>query len=214
MSNYTEYANREEWLASRRSTLGASEVASVLGMGFTSQLDLWKEKTGHKPHADLSKNERVTYGTYAEAPLRELFALQYHGIYEVEWHPYRVYHNETYEYLTATLDGELTRLSDGKHGILEIKTAWIMSKCDLEQWDNNSIPRHYYVQVIEQLNVTGFDFVVLFAQLIYQDGKSEIRPYFIECNEVENDIDFVEEEAVKFWQYVVDNKQPPVTLEL
>lgn len=214
MARYIEYANRQEWLASRQNTLGASEVASAMGQGYVSQLDLWKEKTGRKEHTDLSNNERVRYGTYAEAPLRELFSLQFHYVYEVEWHPYRVYHNEKCDYLTATLDGELTRKSDGKHGILEVKTAWIMSKRDLEKWENNSLPQNYYLQLLHQLNVTGFDFVVLVAQLIFPDGKSEIRQYYIERDEVEDDIAYVQEQAVKFWQYVTSDKQPPVTLEL
>lgn len=214
MANYVEYANRKEWLVSRQHTLGASEVASAMGMGFISQLDLWKEKTGRKPHNDLSANERVQYGTKAENHLRALFALQYADKYAVEYHGFRVYHHAKYDFLTATLDGELTRLADGKHGILEIKTAWIMSKRDLEQWENNSIPQHYYVQVVDQLNVTGFDFAVLTAQLIYQDGKSDIRQYFIERDEVESDIAYVEGEAVKFWGYVTSDRQPPVTLEL
>lgn len=212
MSNYTEYANRQEWLANRIHTLGASEVASALGMGFVSQLDLWKEKTGRKLHADLTENERVQYGTAAEEHLRGLFALQFKDKYDVEYHAYRVYRHEKYAFLTATLDGELLRKADGKHGILEVKTAWIMSKRDLEQWENNSIPQHYFVQVCDQLGVTGFDFVVLQAQLIFQDGKSEIRQYYIERDEVQDEIAYVKQEAVKFWGYVTSGKQPPTIL--
>lgn len=214
MSNYTEYANREEWLANRIHTLGASEVASALGMGFVSQLDLWKEKTGRKARTDLSENERVQYGTAAEEHLRGLFALQFKDKYDVEYHAYRVYQHEKYDFLTATLDGELFRKADGKHGILEVKTAWIMSGRDLEQWENNSIPQHYFVQICDQLGVTGFDFVVLQAQLIFQDGKSEIRQYYIERDEVQDEIAYVEQEAVKFWGYVTSGKQPPTVLEI
>lgn len=214
MANYVEYPNREEWLASRIHTLGASEVASAMGMGFTSQLDLWKEKTGRKPHADLTENKRVQYGTEAEEHLRALFALQFRDKYQVEYHAFRVYHHEKYDFLTATLDGKLIRLADGKYGILEIKTAWIMSKRDLEQWENNSIPNHYYLQVLAQLNATGFDFVVLVAQLIFDDHHSEIQQYYIERDEVEDDIAHVEGKAVEFWGYVTSDKQPPTSLTL
>lgn len=214
MARYVEYVNREEWLASRIQTLGASEVASAMGMGFTSQLNLWKEKTGRKPHADLSANERVQYGAAAEEHLRGLFALQFKDKYQVEYHAYRVYHHAKHDFLTATLDGELTRLEDGKHGIWECKTAWIMSKRDEEQWADNSIPQHYFVQVLEQLGVAGFDFVVIQAQLIFSDGHSEIRQYYIERDEVEGDIVYVEGKAVEFWGYVTSDKQPSVDLEL
>lgn len=210
----TEYPNRLEWLAARRSSLGASEVASVVGEGFSSALELWKEKRGLIEHPDLSTNPRVAYGTAAEEYLRALFALQFDGTYTVEYHPYRVYKNVRYPFLTATLDGELMRESDGKHGIWECKTAWIMSKADLDRWGNNSIPQHYYCQVCQQLGVTEFDFVVLTAQLIFTDGHSEIRHYTIERAEVENDIKFVQGEAVKFWRYVESGKQPPQRLTL
>ena len=214
MEQFVEYSNREEWLNARNKSLGASEVASAIGIGFTSQLDLWKEKTGRKERSDLSSNERVQYGTNAEEQIRNLFALQFKDKYEVEYHAFRVYKHATHEFLTATLDGELTRKSDGKRGIWECKTAWIISKADFDKWSNNSIPQHYFCQVIEQLGVTGYEFIVLTAQLIFQDGNSEIRHYTIERNEVEADIKYITTEAAKFWRYVQANKEPPQRLTL
>lgn len=214
MPKYKEYSNREEWLQARTKTIGASETASALGMGFNSQLDLWREKTGRKEHSDLSANSRVQYGTQAEEHIRALFALQNESKYKVEYHEFRVYEHDKYPYMTCTLDGELERLEDGKHGILEIKTAWIKSKNDLLNWENNSIPQHYYCQICQQLAVTGYDFAILYAQLIFSDGKSELRPYLIERGEVLADIEYVEQEVTKFWGYVEKDTQPPTTLTL
>lgn len=214
MANYREYPNRLEWLASRTQTLGASEVASAIGIGFTSQLDLWKEKTNRRKREDLSDNKRVDYGTRAEEHIRELFAIQNQDRYSVEYHPYRVYFDNANPFLTATLDGELVRESDGKRGVWECKTAWISSKADLDKWSNNSIPQHYYCQVCEQLAVTGFDFVVLSAQLIFLDGNSEIRHYVIERNEVEPDIEYIKKEAIKFWSCVQKDTPPNTRLTL
>ena len=59
---YIEWKNREEWLNARRKTLGASEVASAIGMGFNSPIVVWEEKVGKREPKDLSTNERVQYG--------------------------------------------------------------------------------------------------------------------------------------------------------
>lgn len=213
MANYTEYANREEWLASRIHTLGASEVASALGMGFVSQLDLWKEKTGRKVRTDLSDNERVQYGTAAEEHLRGLFALQFKDKYDVEYHAYRVYRHEKYPFMTCTLDAELTDKENGERGIWECKTAKIMSKRDLDDWDGR-IKQSYYCQVLHQLEVTQWDFVVLTAQLIMYDNNSEIHHYTIRADETKDDREFVVNKSIKFWQYVEKNIEPPTILTL
>lgn len=213
MAHYIEYPNREEWLASRQNTLGASEVASAMGMGFTSQLDLWKEKTGRKLRTDLSTNERVIYGTYAEAPLRELFSLQYHGVYEVEWHPFRVYRHDKYPFMTCTLDAELTNVQTGEHGIWECKTAWVTSKKDLDEWDGR-IKQSYYCQVCAQLEVTQWDFVVVTVQLIMSDNNSEIRHYTIRAEETVEDRKYIVKEVSQFWNYVSSNVCPPTKLQL
>ena len=209
MNKYVEYKNREEWLSAREKSLGASETASAIGRGFSSPIDVWKEKTGKTEKKDLSDNERVAYGIEAEAYLRALFALQFKDKYSMEYYPFRVYRHEKFEFLTATLDGELVRRANNKRGIWECKTAWIMSKADLERWNDDSIPQHYYVQVCEQLNVTGFDFVVLTAQLIFMNGNAEIRHYTIERAEAQEDIEYIETEAKKFWRFVEMKKQPP-----
>lgn len=212
---YIDYPNHEEWFKGRINSLGASEVASALGMGFQTPIELWKVKTGRVKPKDLSENERVKYGTEAENYLRALFVLKMRDKYFVEYFPYRVYYRENLPYLTATLDGELIRLSDGKKGVWECKTVWVTSAKILDDWSGR-IPDKYYIQVCEQLGITGYDFAVVTVELIFPDGDSEIRNISIERTEqVERDIQYVETEAVKWWdEYVVKDKQPPVRLTI
>ena len=215
MPKYIDYPNREEWLKGRVNSLGASEVASVLWQGFQNAVDIWKEKTGLTPHIEKDKDERVDYGFKAEGYLRSLFALKFGSVYNVEYFPYRVYSHDEYPFLTATLDGELTRAADNKKGVWECKTVLIMSKKDLEQWDG-VLPNKYYIQVLEQLCVMNYDFAVLTAELRFPDGNCEIRNYTIERDDqVERDIQYVESEAVKFWtKYVIPKKKPPIQITL
>jgi putative phage-type endonuclease len=209
-----QYKDREDWLAGRNKSIGASEVAIILGQAsYKSPLDLWKEKTGRKTPDDISEDERVSYGTEAEEHLRALFALKHRRDYKVEYKPFLVYHHGEKPYMTCTLDGELVRLSDGKRGVWECKTALIQSKRALEEWDGR-IPNNYFCQVVDQLNITQFDFLVLSAELRFPDNTAEIREYIIEADEVRGDMAYVEEEVTKFWRYIESDRQPPVVIRI
>lgn len=213
--NYKDFQNREEWLKNRTYSLGASDVASVLGVGFKTELDLWKEKTGKATAKDLSENKRVSYGTEAEQYLRALFALKNKDKYSVGFVPYRVYYHEKYPFLSCTLDGFLKAIDNGEYGVWECKTVWVNSKKTLEDW-NGKIPDKYYVQICEQMAITNYLFAVLTAELVFPDGNSEVRNYTIERTEkVENDIQYVVKQAVDFWEkYVKTGKKPPVKMTL
>lgn len=214
MVNFTDFDNKNEWLAGRKNGLGASEVASALGMGFVSQLDLWKSKVGIKELPNIDENDRVRYGQDAEEYLRQLFALQYKKDYDVSYFRYRVYRNDKNPMFTCTLDGELVEKETQKKGILEIKTTWITSKQDLSEWEGNHIPQKYYIQTLSQLFVTEFDFVILFAQLIMSNGNSELRHYRIDKEEVRDDIEYIAKEGAKFWVYVETRQAPPTKIIL
>lgn len=211
-----QYKDREDWLAGRSKSIGASEVAIILGQSsYKSPMDLWKEKTGRKAPDDISEDERVSYGTEAEEHLRALFALKHRRDYKVEYKPFLVYHHGDKPYMTCTLDGELVRLSDGKRGVWECKTALIQSKRALEEWDGR-IPNNYYCQVATQLLVTGFSFAILCAELRFPDNTSEIKEYLIDSEEgqVIADMAYVEEEVTKFWRYIESDRQPPVMIRI
>lgn len=212
---YIEYKAREEWVKSFRERLGASEIAIVCGAAsYKTPVTLWEEKTGRKQPDDLSDNELVSYGTAAEEHLRALFALKHKNKYDVEYHPLRVYYGENERFLTATLDGEIAEKETGRHGIYECKTALIQSKASAEEWENNRIPDKYYCQICQQLYVTGFDFVILNAELRHPDGSAEIKEYLIDRAEIEEDIKFVADAGVRFWVKVITDKAPPVKITI
>ena len=64
--------------------------------------------------------------------------------------------------------------------------------------------------------VTGRTFVVLKAQLRYELPENEVyhqtKHYFIKRADVEADINFLLGEEIKFWEYVVAKKEPPLKL--
>ena len=115
----------------------------------------------------------------------------------------------------ATLDGRLTENETGRKGILEIKTTSIVQSMQKEKWWKDGGPRlpdQYYVQLLWQLLVTGFEFAVLHAQLKYNYGddiRTERRSYHIERSEVVEDIEYLETAAVKFWRENVEKGIKP-----
>lgn len=211
MISYKDYANRAEWLKGRQNTIGASEVASILGCGFQTPLELWKEKVGLIPHADLSKSERVQYGSEAEQYIRGLFALKFKDEFETTYHAYRIYRNSNYQNLHASLDGELRRLSDGELGILEIKSVFVNKKSDLDEWQNG-VKQAYYVQTLTQMQVLERSFAIIYVEFVFPDKTSELKPYLVLRND--GDIEYIKQELDKFMGYVKNNKQPPTTLSL
>lgn len=209
-----------EWHRERGKGIGASEAAAVIGRSpWLDNVELWRRKTGRTQAPDISSNEAVAYGHAAEAPIRALFALDYPeydvsygGAFDLVRHP-------EHPFILATLDGRLQERETGRRGVLEIKTTNIVRSMQKEKWwgpDGPCIPDQYYCQVCHQLLATGWDFAVLHAQLKYHygdDTRSERRTYRIERAEIQEDIDFLAAEEIKFWhQYVLADREPPLIL--
>ena len=207
--------NEAEWLKARLNGIGASEASAIIGMNpYMSNTDLWKLKTGRTQAPDISSNAHVAYGHAAEGPIRELFALDYPQ-YEVSYGgAFDMVHNQDHPWLFATLDGRLVERETGRRGILEIKTTEILRSMAKEKW-RDGVPQNYYVQLCHQLLATGWDFAVLHAQLKrVWDGevKATRQTYFIERADIQDDLDYLLAEEIKFWGYVQRDQLPPLIL--
>ncbi len=208
--------NEAEWLKERLKGIGASEASAVIGCNpYMSNTDLWRLKTGRKEAQNISSNAHVAYGHAAEAPIRELFALDYPE-YEVTYGgAFDMIKNPKYPWLFATLDGRLIERETGRKGILEIKTTEILRSMAKEKW-RDAVPDNYYVQLLHQLLATEWDFAVLHAQLKrVWDGEitTTRRTYKVERAQVQGDIDFLLNEEIRFWEeYVLNDKEPPLKL--
>jgi putative phage-type endonuclease len=209
--------SRAEWLEKRKSYIGGSEAASIVGMNpYRSNVDLWELKTGRKKAEDISGNPYVRYGTNAENFLRELFTLDFPQ-YTVEYAEHNMWLNSEYPFAHASLDGWLTD-SYGRRGVLEIKTTNIQNAAMVERW-NNRIPDNYYIQVLHYLFVTGFDFAIVKAQLKWERFADQVgdvliktKHYVIEREEVEDDIAVLIDSERRFCEYLVTDTRPPLIL--
>nr|DAT27036.1 MAG TPA: Exonuclease [Bacteriophage sp.] len=209
-----DFKDETEWLKGRMNGIGGSDASAIVGMNpYKSNIELFEEKTGRRIPEDISEKPCVVYGKRAEAPIRELFKLDYPD-YIVEHHEFRLLQSIQYPFMQASLDGELTD-SAGRKGILEIKTTNILQSMQYEKWENR-IPDNYYIQVLHYLLVTGYDFVVLRAHLntVWKDNgkRTSVKHYFIRRTEVEEDLDMLLKEEKKFWKYVESGRKPPLML--
>lgn len=208
-------ANREEWLAERAKSLGASDAAAYIGISpWKTNERLWREKCGLVDGDDVSDNSAVEYGNQAEPLLRSFFALD-HPEYRLTFDPFKIVQNPVLPFIAATPDGDLEEIATGRKGGLEIKTTRISSRSGWDKWEDR-IPDYYYAQVCHQMSATGWEFVILVVQIKYTDAKGharkEVRDYIIEREDVLSDIELIEKEATTFWGYVQSRKRPPLKL--
>jgi putative phage-type endonuclease len=178
-------------LQDRRTFIGGSDAPVIMGISpWKTPYQLWLEKTGQAPEADLSEIERVQWGIKLEDLVaREFVARTGMKVRRVNQ---RQRHKEK-QYFVAQID---RRIVGG--GILECKTTDGARKSD---WDDG-VPDHYLVQVQHQMMVTGESFAyvaVLFGGNTFQFYK------------VERDNDLIQNMEVildNFWS-LVQTKTPP-----
>lgn len=208
-----DFGSEKEWLSGRMNGIGGSDASAIVGRNdYKTNIELFEEKIGRRASEDIANKPYVIYGKKAEEHIRELFKLDYPE-YDVEHHEFRILQNIQYPFMQASLDGELTD-QDGRKGILEIKTTNILQSIQKEKW-NDRIPDNYYLQVLHYLLVTGYEFVVLRAHLISRldnDVRTHAKHYFIERNEVQEDLEYLLQEEIKFWKYVESGRKPPLIL--
>ena len=208
------FSNNAEWLMARKNRIGGSEASAIVGMNpYMTNVDLWELKTGKREPVDISNEPYVIYGHRAEECLRELFALDYPR-YQLMYVENNMFFNDKYPFAHASLDSWLVDKETGRKGVLEIKTTNILQSIQKEKW-NHRIPDNYYIQVLHYLLVTEAEFSVLKAQLKYDyDGDIFLntKHYMIERSNVEEDIEFLKEAEIKFYQHIKNDIKPNLVL--
>lgn len=203
---------REEWLKARTQGIGGSDAACVIGLNpWKSNVKLWREKVGVDKPEDISDKPAVKFGKEAEAPIRQIFLLM-HPELSCEYHEFRMYANERYPFIYATLDGELT-VSGGMRGIYEGKTTEIKRASQWDEWTDR-VPDHYYVQMLHQLLACEWaEFVTLNAFIRYHNGEdATMKHHTILREDVRSDLDYLMDSEIKFWQRVQSGVEPALIL--
>lgn len=208
------FKSRSDWLIGRADGIGGSDASAAMARNpWRSNLELWQIKTGRKIAPDISNNERVIYGQTAEEYIRRLYQLQHKDQIDVHYMPNVVLQNRKDPFMLYSPDGLLQDRDTGRCGILEIKTATPITAAQREKWRDDKIPDNYFIQVLHGLNVTGFDFVDLVAELTYAEDRTWRKTYRIERGDFLEELEYVREGVTAFWnEWIVPDKEPPLIL--
>ena len=186
-------ADRQAWLTERKSGLGGSDVAAIVGASpWKSYAALWAEKTGRWQERDISASPSVRFGVDNEQKVAELFAeATGKRVYETGH-----FHRKDARWMQASPD----RLIFDEAAGLECKTT---SSNYAYEWSEGNIPDAYYCQVQWYMAVMGFD--VWYIACMFRDTERFIWRT-IERNDTF--IKYIEQQASRFWGLVQSGTFP------
>jgi putative phage-type endonuclease len=131
-----------DWLEFRKTKIGASEAASILGIGFKSPYELWQEKLG--------LSETVVNAAMRRGVENEPLAIAAFTMEEGVLVKPAVYVHPKYEWMSASLDG----ISSDLKVAVEVKCP---GRIDHEIASNKKVPPKYIPQLQHQMEVMGLD---------------------------------------------------------
>lgn len=189
----------DEWLKMRRSYIGASDAAVILGLSpYMTPYELWLEKLG------LGEERQTTAamqrGNDLESEALEKFNKEMSGFYKTgrSFEPTVRFHR-TIPYMMASLDGFRPDLVDPE--ILEIKCN---GKKLHDSLNGTNIPRHHYAQLQHQMEVCDS------KEAYYMSYDGEKGVYFCVQRDEEFIQDMLKKEAA-FWECVTNFVPPTMT---
>lgn len=196
--------NREQFLADRRTGIGGSDAAALIGLSpFKTEHDVYMEKVGLSPPSEPSM--RMEAGLRLEPVLAEWYANE-KGVH-VKQHPME--RHEKYPFMIAHVD-RLVYDDIVKHdrlpliaGLLEIKTADVRFAWLWGEPGTDSVPDVYNLQCQHYLSVTGLKW----ADIAVLIGGNDFRIYRVPRNdELIKNLIRIEKD---FWTYHVEKQIPP-----
>jgi putative phage-type endonuclease len=129
----------------RRGYLGGSDAAAVLGLSkWKTPYQLYLEKRGEAPEADLSGSERVLWGNILEEDVAKEYCRRTGA-------KVRRVNGALFHHKLVWMGAHIDRLVLGEDKILEIKTT---DGSRAHDWDEG-VPDYYLPQVMHYLAVTG-----------------------------------------------------------
>lgn len=194
------HQSHEEWLATRRKGLGASDAPVILGLSrFKSPYQLYCEKLGLIEN-DTSESEAAEWGLALEGPIRARFTRDTCRLTSAIDPPFTVYQHDTLDWMFATLDAWQHHPDYSVRLPLEIKTGSISLA---GEWKEEA-PLEYVVQIQHQMAVTGTPLASVAALI----GGQRFR-----WGDIPRDDVFIAkliEIETEFWQRLIDRNPPPV----
>ena len=179
------------WHLFRKSHLGASEMAAILGESpYTTPLQLWEEKVYGKENISNPAMER---GKALESEALAAYEKEFGGVY----FPDVIEHSEI-KYLAASFDG----ITMERDSAVELKAC---SKTTHELISKGNPPKHYYIQCQHLM------FIANLKSMHLANYHPETEKKLVVCT-IERDEKLIAKmliEAEKFWSLVKTKVPPP-----
>lgn len=187
--------NRDAWLEARRTGIGGSDVAAILGLSkWRTPLQVFHEKRGEI--ASQPDNEAMRWGRYLEPVVRQAYADETGREVRV---PTGMLRHPVRDFMVANVDG----ISGGEHDPLRLFEAKTARSAD--GWGDpgsDQVPQAYLLQVQHYMVVTAIE-VADVAVLI---GGSDFRLYEVPADRELQEM-LIEAEA-EFWSRVQRGEPP------
>lgn len=208
------FGNRDQWLKGRMTGIGGSDASTCMNMNrWKTARDLWAIKTGREEPEDISGSPAVIYGQRKEPQIRADFAMDFEDVYEMQYMDNVTLQSIAHPYMLYSPDGLLIEKATGRKGIFEAKTHQIHDANDWNAWREGIGYNEYFIQVLHGLNVTGFDFVCLRAELKRSPIYKQVRTYIFNIDDegIRESAQTVFDGVKDFWEnYIIPDVEPPV----
>lgn len=193
----TDELTRAEWLDLRRTGLGGSDAAAVLGISkWTSSYGLWLDKTGQAPGDDNSTLAQRR-GTFLEPFILAEAAAQDPDL-QIDRAPYMLRH-PSHGCIFANIDGAAVHNRRLGRGGAEAKNVHPYM---VKDWADGP-PPYYEVQVFHYMAVLGWSWWVVVADC----GGDDLRVHYIERDE--DTIEALVAAEADWWQrHIVEGVEP------
>ncbi len=193
------FTDRADWLTKRRTGIGASDIAAIIGISpWSTIFQTWVSKMSDdapeiKASEDMEWGLRMEGLIIEEALDRLVNPLRYPPLSEVAVHYGALLRSTIHPWMLATPDALVTI---GEPFVIEAKKTG--------DWSWDEVPAHYVAQIQWQMAVSGAE--TGYVAALHQGRRLEI--YTIEA-----DLDLQAElisEGEAFWKLVETNTPPPV----
>ena len=190
----TRKMSRGEWLQARRTGIGGSDAAAILGVNpYRGAYSVWADKLGLLP--ETPDNEAMRQGRDLEDYVARRFSEKTGLTVRRE---NRMLRSVEHGFMLADIDRRITNERAG----LECKTS---KDIRLGRYKNGDFPIEYYAQCLHYLAVTGWDRWYL-AVLVY---GTELLIFTIDRGSVQDDMAALIEAERRFWHDTVLGRVSP-----
>jgi putative phage-type endonuclease len=192
------YRDREQWLAERKTGIGGSDAAAVLGVSpYRTPFELWVEKTSEAAEPELT-SPPILRGRYLEPIAAQVYVEQTGR--EVRRQPMR--RHAEHAFMIGNVDRQILAVGDvASTAVLEVKCPGLRVFAGVKA---RGLPEHMVVQLMHYLAVYGYSwgsFALFNAenwQLVHFDLEADERL-----------IGTMVEREQEFWTQYVEPRVPP-----